>query len=182
MDEQPGDPGLVVLVDEHDNELGTMGKLAAHRDGGRLHRAFSVFLFDAAGRVMLQKRAAGKYHFAGLWTNTCCSHPGPGEDVPAAGRRRLLEEMGIDAPLRRVTAFVYRATDGATGLTEHELDHVLAGRFDGEPILNPDEAEGWRWATPDEIDAELASSPGRFTPWFPIAWAAIKGSGGLPPA
>lgn len=165
---------LVVLVDEHDNELGTMGKLAAHLDGGTLHRAFSVFLFDSSGRVLMQKRAASKYHFGGLWTNTCCSHPRLGERPEDAGRRRLMEEMGIDATVEALTSFVYRATDDATGLTEHELDHVLVGRFDGEPALNEDEAEDWRWMSPAEIDAALLASRGEYTPWFPIAWQAMR--------
>lgn len=165
---------LVVLVDEHDDEIGTMEKLAAHTDGGRLHRAISVFLLDSEGRVMLQKRAAGKYHFGGLWTNTCCSHPRPGETPARAGRRRLIEEMGIDAEVRPVSVFLYRATDERTGLTEHELDHVLIGRFDGEPVLNEDEAEDWRWATPEQIDRELDDSPECFTPWFSLAWEEMK--------
>ncbi len=164
----------VVLVDEHDNDLGTMEKMAAHLDGGTLHRAFSVFVFGPDGRVMLQKRAAGKYHFGGLWTNTCCSHPREGETPEDAGRRRLMEEMGIDIPVESVTRFVYRAHDEATGLTEHELDHVLIGRFAGVPDLNPEEASDWRWAHPDEIDADLEAHPARYTPWFPIAWRALR--------
>lgn len=133
-----------------------------------------MFLFSRDGKVMLQKRASSKYHFGGLWTNTCCSHPRVGEPPADAGHRRLMEEMGIDAPVEAVTSFVYRAHDEGTGLTEHELDHVLIGRFDGTPELNPDEAEGWRWASPDEIDRELAETPERFTPWFPIAWRALR--------
>ena len=164
----------VVLVDEHDNDLGTMEKMAAHTDGGTLHRAFSVFVFGPDGRVMLQKRAADKYHFGGLWTNTCCSHPRLGESPRDAGRRRLMEEMGFDADLEPVTTFVYRAHDESTGLTEHELDHVPEGRFNGVPDLNPEEASDWRWATPEEIDADVASNPERFTPWFPIAWRALR--------
>lgn len=164
----------VVLVDEDDNDLGTMEKLAAHLDGGTLHRAFSVFLFDKDGRVLMQKRASGKYHFGGLWTNTCCSHPRLGEAPVEAGRRRLMEEMGIEATVDALTTFLYRASDAESGLTEHELDHVLTGRFDGEPELNPDEAEDWRWMTPDEIDAGLAQTPGEFTPWFPLAWQVLQ--------
>ena len=123
---------------------------------------------------MLQKRAASKYHFGGLWTNTCCSHPRLGESPEEAGRRRLMEEMGIEASLERVTSFIYKATDDTTGLTEHELDHVLVGRFGGVPELNPEEASDWRWASADEIESELSSSPERFTPWFPIAWEALR--------
>ncbi len=164
----------VVLVDEDDNDIGTMGKLAAHVDGGTLHRAFSVFLFSSDGRVMLQRRSASKYHFGGLWTNTCCSHPRLGETPGDAGRRRLMEEMGIDAPVEAMTSFVYRAHDAESGLTEHELDHVLIGRFDGKPELNLDEADDWRWMTPAEIDADLKAHPERYTPWFPIAWRALR--------
>lgn len=164
----------VVLVDEHDRELGTEAKIRAHERGGVLHRAFSVFLFDAAGRTLLQKRAVGKYHFGGLWTNACCGHPRPGEGVADAGRRRLHEEMGIDAALEPVGTFVYRATDERTGLTEHELDHVLVGRFEGDPEPDPTEAEGWRWVTIDELERELHGSRASFTPWFAPAWREAR--------
>lgn len=165
---------LVVLVDEADRELGTMDKLEAHRDGGRLHRAFSVFLFDSEGRMLLQQRADGKYHFGGLWTNACCSHPRGGENVVDAGRRRLREELGIDAALEAVGSFIYEAHDDSTGLTEHELDHILVGRFEGEPRPDQTEVAGWRWISPAQLDTEIASSPGLFTPWFPIAWRRLR--------
>lgn len=173
---------IVVLVDEHDNEIGTMAKHAAHENGGTLHRAFSVFLFDRDGRVLLQKRAVSKYHFGGLWTNACCSHPRVGETPADAARRRLVEEMGIEAEVRPATSFLYRAHDEETGLTEHEFDHVLTGVFGGTPDPNPDEVAGWRWATPGEIDAELAEAGEGYTPWFPIAWRALKDAGGVPRA
>jgi len=162
--------GVVVLVDERDRELGPMDKLAAHRGGGRLHRAFSVFLYDRDGRHLLQRRADGKYHFGGLWSNACCSHPGPGEDVVASAERRLYEELGLrGVRLQRVETFLYRAHDAATGLTEHELDHVLVGRFDGEPSPDPGEVGGWRWVDDTTLRRELDETPERFTPWFPIA-------------
>ena len=162
--------GEVVLVDEHDRELGPMDKLEAHRNGGRLHRAFSVFLYDRSGRHLLQRRATGKYHFGGLWSNACCSHPGVGEDVVASAERRLAEELGIrGVALRRVETFLYKAHDGVSGLTEHELDHVLVGRFDGEPIPNPGEVGEWRWVDDAALRREMAESPERFTPWFGIA-------------
>ncbi|MEL6329578.1 MAG: isopentenyl-diphosphate Delta-isomerase [Planctomycetota bacterium] len=165
----------VVIVDEHDHELGTMEKLAAHRDGGRLHRAFSVFLFDDRGRLLLQQRAASKYHFGGLWANTCCSHPRRGESPVEAGARRLVEELGIGAvELSVATTFTYRAHDEASGLTEHEFDHVLVGRFGGEPKPNPDEVQAVRWVDTEELDRELAERPEVFSPWFPIALRALR--------
>ena len=154
----------VVLVDERDAELGTAEKQQAHRDGS-LHRALSVFVRDGAGRLLLQRRAAGKYHSGGQWTNTCCSHPRPGEDAAEAARRRLEEEMGIGCELRPAFTFVYREDVGG-GLTEHEYDHVFAGCFDGEPRPDPEEVDGWRWATLDEVRAELEANPEAFTPWF----------------
>ena len=164
---------LVVLVDEDDNERGTMEKQAAHLEGGSLHRAFSVFVLDESDRLMLQKRASGKYHFGGLWTNTCCSHPRPGETPLDGARRRLNEEMGLDLTLERRGAFVYKAHDIASGLTEHELDHVFVGRTSREPTLNTNEAADWRWITMNDLAEELAVTPERFTPWFPLALAEL---------
>ncbi|MFG0286286.1 MAG: isopentenyl-diphosphate Delta-isomerase [Phycisphaerales bacterium JB039] len=164
----------VVLVDELDREIGQAEKLEAHRDGGRLHRAFSVFLFDGHGRTLLQRRAEGKYHFGGLWTNTCCGHPRPGETPLAGATRRLREEMGIEAPLSPIGRFLYRAADERSGLVEHELDHVFTGRFDGDPAPDPSEASGWRWVTLAELDAELRARPDRFTPWFALALAEAR--------
>ena len=159
----------VVLVDENDREAGVASKRAAHEDGGSLHRAFSVFVFDSAGRLLLQRRAAGKYHFGGLWTNTCCGHPRPGEDVLQAASRRLWEEMGISPELARAASFVYEAFDPASGLTEREYDHVFRGRYDGEPDPDPEEADGWTWVEPEELAAGLSENPGEYTPWFPLA-------------
>jgi len=164
----------VILVDEQDREIGRAEKLSVHRGEGQLHRAFSAMVCDDRGRVMLQKRAVGKYHFGGLWTNTCCGHPRPGETVEAAGRRRLNEEMGLDIELHEVGVFPYEADDEATGLREREIDHVLRGHFDGEPRPNPDEADAWRWASAHEIDRELADHPERFTPWFPLVWRVFQ--------
>lgn len=156
----------VILVDAEDNPLGTMEKLAAHREGV-LHRAFCIFVFDASGRLLLQRRALGKYHSGGLWTNTCCSHPRPGETVPAAARRRLKEEMGIDCPLDRRFSFLYRA-DLPNGLVEHELAHVLFGRFNGEPRLNPEEADDWRFSSLASVKRQVSARPEDFTAWFQI--------------
>jgi isopentenyl-diphosphate Delta-isomerase len=159
----------VVLVDEEDRPLGTAPKLEAHQSGGRLHRAFSVYIFDSAGRMLLQRRAAGKYHFAGLWTNACCSHPQPDEPVADAARARLREEFGFDAELTPAFTFTYRATDPASGLTEHEFDHVFFGRFDGEPLPAPAEIGEWRWIPLPELAADVKARPERYTPWFRIA-------------
>lgn len=162
------DPDEIVLVDEQDRPVGYAPKLPPHENGGRLHRAFSVFLFDRGGRMLLQQRAAGKYHFGTLWTNACCSHPRRGQAVADAAAARLRFELGIDAPLVPLFAFVYRAHDPASGLTEHEYDHVFAGTFDGEPRPNPDEVMGWRWADPAELTADVTARPDRYTPWFKL--------------
>lgn len=154
----------VILVDPDDAELGTAPKLEAHRTGA-LHRAFSVFVFDAEGRMLLQRRAEGKYHCGGLWTNAACGHPRPGEATRAAAARRLEEEMGFTCPIERRTALLYRAEVGG-GLVEHELDHVFVGEFAGEPVPDPHEVGAWRWITAPELRAELARAPERYTPWF----------------
>jgi isopentenyl-diphosphate delta-isomerase len=163
---------FVVLVDEQDREVGTEEKLSAHRRGV-MHRAFSVFVFDERGRLMLQRRAPGKYHSAGLWANTCCGHPRPGEPVAHAARRRLNEEMGFDCPLEHVFSFVYRAPLDA-GLTEHELDHVFVGRFDGSPLPDRAEVSEWRASSVAEVADDLARNPGRYAAWFQEAFEGIR--------
>jgi isopentenyl-diphosphate delta-isomerase len=157
---------LVVLVNELDQPVGTMEKMEAH-EKGVLHRAFSVLLFNRKGELLLQKRAQSKYHSGGLWTNTCCSHPLPNETVTQAARRKLLQEMGIDAEPQIAFSFIYQATFD-NGLREHELDYVLIGTFDGEPILNPDEAEAWKWMRIENLAADIERFPGRYTAWFKI--------------
>lgn len=157
----------VVLVDTADRPLGTAAKLDAHREPV-LHRAFSVFVFDPQGSLLLQQRARGKYHSGGLWTNTCCGHPRPGEDTAAAAERRLREEMGIACALRHAGWFVYRADVGA-GLVEHELDHVFVGFSEREPHPDPAEVAGWRRVAAADLRRELDDRPGRFTVWFPRA-------------
>jgi isopentenyl-diphosphate delta-isomerase len=159
---------FVVLVDEKDREIGTEEKMKAHRNGGMLHRAFSVFIFDGSGRMMLQKRAKSKYHAGGLWTNTCCSHPRKGESVEQAAHRKLRQEMGFDSELKEIFSFIYKAPLDS-GLTEHELDHVFVGIFDGKPKPNPDEADGYRMAETSDILADVRSNPAHYTPWFRIA-------------
>jgi isopentenyl-diphosphate Delta-isomerase len=149
-----------------------MDKLDAHRAPGTLHRAFSVFLFDPCGRLLLQRRSAEKYHFRGRWSNTCCSHPRPGESAPAAGRRRLGEELALDVPLVDAGAFVYQAADPHSGLVEREYDHVLVGWVDPdatEPAPDPAEVEDIRWVGAGALRAALERQPLRFTPWLPLA-------------
>lgn len=158
---------LVVLVDEKDRELGTMDKLLAHQNGGRLHRAISIFIFNSRGETMLQQRALTKYHTPGRWTNTCCSHPFPNESVIDAAHRRLAEEMGFDCELEEKFAFTYLAEVG-NGLTESEYDHVLFGTYDGRPRLNPEEAMAFRWIGMDALNAEIRKSPESFTPWLRV--------------
>lgn len=162
----------VILVDRADRAVGTAEKRAAHV-AGALHRAFSVFVFDHAGRMLLQRRALSKYHSGGLWSNTCCSHPRPGESTAAAAHRRLVEEMGFHCPLETAFTFVYRADVGG-GLIEHEYDHVFLGRFDGEPVPNPVEVEGWRWVDPHVLTGELRREPHHFTFWFRIAFDELR--------
>jgi isopentenyl-diphosphate Delta-isomerase len=157
----------VILVDEHDRELGVGEKLQTHREGA-LHRAFSVFVFDSAGRLLLQKRAREKYHSGGLWSNTCCGHPRPGEATAAAARRRLFEEMSFDCDLRPAFGFLYRAELGG-GMVEHEFDHVFFGRFDGEPAPDAREVEGWRWLTLDELREDLTGRPDDYSYWLRVA-------------
>ncbi|MBS0604059.1 MAG: isopentenyl-diphosphate Delta-isomerase [Verrucomicrobia bacterium] len=156
----------VVLVDEFDNEIGQSGKLQAHIEG-KLHRAISVFLFNDKGQMLLQQRALSKYHSGGLWTNTCCSHPRPGESNLDAAERRLGEEMGIRCKLEKVFDFTYKAYLDKN-LTEYEFDHVFFGKFNDEPQLNPDEASDWKWIGLEDLERDVAIHPERYTAWFKI--------------
>lgn len=157
----------VVLVDGEDREVGIAGKMEAHRNGGKLHRAFSILVFDGQGRTLLQKRAAGKYHAPGRWTNTCCSHPRPGESVEAAAHRKLEQELGFDTSLDESFQFTY-SVDLGNGMSEREYDHVLFGRFAGAVRPNPEEVEDVRWATVDELLADIRLHSPEYTPWFKI--------------
>ena len=161
----PGrDDDVVVLVDAEDAEIGAAPKLAAHREG-RLHRAVSVVLFDDAGLVLLQRRACEKYHSGGLWSNTCCGHPRPGESVTDAARRRLSDELGIEgAELWPVSEFVYFARLDDV-LVEHELDHVVIGQWTGSVAPDPLEVSETRWIEPAALFAELVTSRDRYTVW-----------------
>lgn len=158
----------VILVNEQDQETGTMEKMKAHEQG-LLHRAFSVFVFNTDGELLLQKRAAGKYHSGGLWTNTCCGHPQPGETVTEAGQRRLKEEMGMALDLSPLFHFRYKAGLDK-GLTEHEIDHVLFAISNKPPVLNPDEAEGYGYHPPEDIQQAIAAYPDHYTAWFRICF------------
>ncbi|MEM0119957.1 MAG: isopentenyl-diphosphate Delta-isomerase [Thermoprotei archaeon] len=158
---------LVVLVDEQDRDLGILEKLEAHSNGGRLHRAVSVFVFNSKGETLLQKRADGKYHSAGLWSNTCCTHPAPGERPDVAARRRLKEEMGFDTPITEFFTFIYR-TDVGNGLTEWEYDHVSFGKYDGVVKPNPVEVSDYRWISLKDLIAEVKRSPQNYTRWLII--------------
>jgi isopentenyl-diphosphate delta-isomerase len=162
----------VVLVDEHDNELGLMEKLQAHREG-KLHRAISVFIFNSQKELLLQKRADEKYHSGGLWTNTCCSHPFPNEEPAKAAVRRLQEEMGLHANLQHVFNFFYQA-NVENGLTEHEFDHIYFGFSDEIPAANPSEVSAWKYANMQEIEQEMQQNPQEFTIWFKLIFQKIK--------
>ena len=157
----------VVLVDADDVPVGVQEKLRAHEDGS-LHRAVSVFLFDARGAVLLQRRALAKYHSGGLWSNAACGHPRPEELPLDAARRRLREEMGIACALRPAFRFTYRADLGG-GLSEHEVDHVFVGRCETEPDPDPAEVMEWKWVRLDDARADLRRRPQRYTAWFGLA-------------
>ncbi len=158
----------VILVDEHDHQIGITGKLDAHQNGGKLHRSISIFVFNSKGQTMLQQRASTKYHASDQWSNTTCSHPGPGESVLDAAHRRLKEEMGFDCNLKEVFTFIYDTPVGS-GLTEHEFDHVFFGTYDGMPKLNPEEVRDWKWVGLDDLKKDMAKNPNLYTPWSKIA-------------
>lgn len=157
----------VILVDKSDRELGRMEKLEAHKQG-KLHRAFSIFVFNKAEEFLLQKRAGNKYHSGGLWTNTCCSHPQPGESVITSAKKRLKYEMGFDCKLDEAFKFIYKA-EFENNLIEYELDHVLIGKFDSKPKINRDEVEDWKYVSLKDLKIDLQESPEHYTYWFKIA-------------
>ncbi len=156
----------VILVNEKDEQIGLMPKLEAHEKAA-LHRAFSVFILNSKNEVMLQQRAAKKYHSPLLWTNTTCSHQREGETNLQAGNRRLMEEMGFTTELKELFHFIYKAPF-ENGLTEHELDHVMIGYYDGEPDINREEAENWKWMGIDEVKEDMQQHPEHYTVWFRI--------------
>lgn len=162
----------VILVNEQDEALSSMGKMEAHRKG-LLHRAFSVFIFNKKGELLLQQRAATKYHGALLWSNSCCSHPHPHETVESAAARRLHEELGFTTPLKKIFSFIYQV-EVENGLTEHEYDHVFAGEYEGNIFLNPEEVKNYEYRSIKEIKAAFQKEPANFTSWFRIVFPQIE--------
>ena len=157
---------MVILVDNNDNQMGLMEKIEAH-EKAILHRAFSVFILNDNNELLLQKRALSKYHSPGLWTNTCCSHPRNGESVINAGLRRLKEEMGFETEISSLLSFIYKA-EFDNGLTEHEFDHVLVGRYNKNPSINKSEVSDWKWTDLDFLKKDVVSNPDLYTVWFKI--------------
>lgn len=156
----------VILVDKNDTQIGLMSKLDAHKKG-ILHRAFSVFVLNNNNEIMLQKRAYNKYHSGGLWTNTCCSHQREGENTIEAGKRRLLEEMGFETELKIITSFIYKV-EFENGLTEHELDYLLIGKYLKSPVINKHEVADWKWMKVELIADDIKLNPNNYTSWFKI--------------
>lgn len=156
----------LILVDSSDNEIGAMNKMDVHLQG-LLHRAFSLFIFNNNGELLLQKRAGDKYHSAGLWTNTCCSHPNFGEATEMAVNRRLQEEMGMQCANYFAFSFIYK-TEFENGLTEHELDHVYVGYCDNVPVINKTEVETYKYISIDNLLQDVEANPNNYTSWFKI--------------
>ena len=164
----------VILVDADDNEIGTMQKMEAHLLG-KLHRAFSVFIFNTRGELLLQQRATDKYHSGGMWTNTCCSHPRQGEDTKEAAHRRLREEMGMECELNYVFNFTYQ-TSIAEGIYEHEFDHVYFGTSDVMPVPEPDEVSSFKYIDMKTLENELETNPALYSEWLKICFQQVKES------
>lgn len=161
----------VILVNESDEQVGTMEKIEAHQKA-LLHRAFSVFIFNSKGEMLLQQRAENKYHSPGLWTNACCSHPAPGEETGNAAERRLKEELGFNTGLKKLFSFTYKVGFD-NGLTEHEYDHVFTGIYDGDIYPNKEEVKDYCFKPVEEIREALEQTPEKFTPWFRIAFPVV---------
>ncbi|WP_316788605.1 isopentenyl-diphosphate Delta-isomerase [Pedobacter frigoris] len=161
----------VILVDLNDNEIGIMPKMEAHLEG-KLHRAFSIFIFNANGELLLQQRAFDKYHSGGKWTNTCCSHPRQGEETIDAAHRRLMEEMGMNAELRHVFSFTYRA-DLMDGISEYEFDHVFFGVSDELPVVNTNEVASYQYIGMETLLEELNTYPEKYTAWLKICFSRV---------
>ena len=167
------DNEALIIVDAQDRILGHGTKAELHQGAGTLHRAFSIFLFNDAGHVLLQKRSADKPLWPEFWSNTCCSHPRRGESYGIATSRRLKEELGVEAPLRFTHRFRYQAQFSAEG-AEHELCSVYVGRIDGDPMPNPQEVSDWQWISPSALDEWLDTNPENLTPWFKLEWAELR--------
>ena len=164
----------VILVNKSDVVIGTMPKLEAH-EKGKLHRAFSVFIFNSKNELLLQQRAFNKYHSPGLWTNTCCSHQRLGESNIQAGKRRLMEEMGFVTELKEITSFIYKAPFD-NGLTEHELDHIIIGYYNESPTVNPKEVASWKWMPLEIVKNDITINPSEYTVWFKIIFEKFYNS------
>jgi isopentenyl-diphosphate Delta-isomerase len=164
----------LILVDSNDRETGTSTKSECHDGAGVLHRAFSVFVFNRRGELLIHQRHPSKRLWPDFWSNSCCSHPRAGEEVDVAVHRRLEQELGLTADLHYVYKFEYVAPFGDAG-TEHELCWVYAGTTDATPVINTTEIANWRWIAPATLDIELAQTPQRFTPWFKLEWQALRG-------
>ena len=162
----------IILVNENDEQLGVMEKMEVHQKG-LLHRAFSVFIFDSKGKMLLQQRSSQKYHGAHLWTNACCSHPFPNEKIEEAAQRRLKEELGFTTSLQKIFSFTYQATV-ENNLIEHEYDHVFTGEYEGEIIVNKNEVEDYSYQDLQEIKWAIENQPAKFTTWFIIAFHKIE--------
>lgn len=161
----------VILVNEQDEQIGLMPKMEAH-EKAVLHRAFSVFIFNDKDELMLQQRAMNKYHSPGLWTNTCCSHQRDGESNIEAGKRRLKEEMGFVTKLKESISFIYKAPFD-NGLTEHEFDHVLLGKYNDDPSINLEEVASWKWMSLEHLKVDVALHPEIYTEWFKIIFSTF---------
>jgi isopentenyl-diphosphate delta-isomerase len=166
------DTDQVILVDEKDRFIGVAQKMEAHQKG-LLHRAFSIFIFNTKGEMLLQQRALDKYHSGGLWTNACCSHPNPGEEIPAAVKRRLKEEIGIETPVEKIFDLIYKA-ELDNGLTENEFDHVFAGEYDDEVEINRNEVMDFCYKDIQDIRDSLQMNPEKYTAWFQLAFPGIE--------
>jgi isopentenyl-diphosphate delta-isomerase len=163
----------LILVNPSDEVVGYLDKSAAHDGDGVLHRAFSLFIFNEAGELLLQQRAAAKRLWPGYWSNSCCSHPRKGETMDVAVHRRLEQELGLRANLQFAYKFEYRATFADLG-TEHELCWVYLGRTDAEPVINTTEIMNWRWIDPRSLTSAIAGAPERYTPWLKMEWERLN--------
>jgi len=155
----------VILVNEKDEEIGTEEKIKTHKEG-KLHRCFSILIFNSKGELLIQQRAKSKYHSPLLWSNTCCSHPRPNEKIIEAAKRRLKEEMGIETDLKEIFSLIYRVKVG--NLIEHEFDHVFFGKYNGDPSPDPKEVENWQWISLKELKKDIKKNPQKFALWFKI--------------
>jgi len=153
----------LILVNEKDEQIGVEEKLRVHLEG-KLHRCFSILVFNSKGELLIQQRAKSKYHSPGLWSNTCCSHPRPNEDLKEAAKRRLKEEMGRECDLKEIFSFIYKAKSG--DFIEHEFDHVFFGKFDGNPTPNPKEVQNFKWINLKELKKDIKEHPRKYTFWF----------------